>query len=262
MPLAFSPLASPLILSPINSLVPVKIWLTCIFPSVRVPVLSVQIIVTLPNVSVAASFLTSPFCLKMRLNPKTKITVIAGSRPAGIAETARAKDAIKTSIKLFPVKYPSARIIAIIKSTKAPSHFERTDIFCCNGVLRALASLRRETISPICVLIPVAMIIIVPRPSSTIVPIKTILVLSESNAFSDKESPAVLSTACDSPVRLASFTFNPFDSITRPSAGTLSPDFNITTSPATNSSLSISFSLPSRKTLALTLTIFFNAKRD
>jgi hypothetical protein len=84
--------------------------------------------VTLPRVSVAASFLTRPFSLKIRLIPRARITVIAGSNPSGIAETAKANEATKTSAKLFPVKYPSIRIMAIIDRIKRPSHLESETI--------------------------------------------------------------------------------------------------------------------------------------
>mmetsp|Transcript_52588 Transcript_52588/g.122388 ORF Transcript_52588/g.122388 Transcript_52588/m.122388 type:complete len:217 (-) Transcript_52588:855-1505(-) len=59
-----------------------------IFPSVRVPVLSLQMTDAEPNVSTAASFLTSTFFLTMEELPMEREMVTQSGMPSGIAATA------------------------------------------------------------------------------------------------------------------------------------------------------------------------------
>ncbi len=66
----------------------VKMSVSSIFPSVRVPVLSVNMTVVLPKVSAAKSFRTTPLRFASRSTPTAKITVMATGRPSGTAETA------------------------------------------------------------------------------------------------------------------------------------------------------------------------------
>ena len=87
------------------------ISLTSIFPSVKVRVLSVQIIEVLPNVSAEANFLTNPFFFKILCMPRARITVIATGNPSGTAATATAIAIIKISLNSTPVIMPSKRII-------------------------------------------------------------------------------------------------------------------------------------------------------
>ncbi len=78
---------------------PVTTRATLIFPSVKVPVLSVKITFVLPKTSVADRFLTNPFLFKILLAPKTKIMVQAGKSPSGIAETTKATPVVNKSVK-------------------------------------------------------------------------------------------------------------------------------------------------------------------
>lgn len=60
-----------------------------IFPSVRVPVLSVQMTDALPNVSTAANLLIKTFRFTISLHPVDKDIVTQSGIPSGIAATAR-----------------------------------------------------------------------------------------------------------------------------------------------------------------------------
>ena len=63
---------------------------TRIFPSVNVPVLSQQIVLTDPKVSAAKSFLTKAFFFSILCIPKLRMTVKVTTKPSGIAATATA----------------------------------------------------------------------------------------------------------------------------------------------------------------------------
>ena len=69
----------------------------------------------------------------------------------------------------------------------------------------------------------------------------------------------IFSAGIDSPVSMASSTFNSIVLNSLRSAGTLEPDESKTISPGTSSRLFISFVMPSLNTLALGTIIFFNA---
>ncbi len=69
---------------------------------VSVPVLSLAIMVQLPNPSTAASFLTITFFLAILEVEIERATVMATGRPSGIAETARATERKNMSCSGIP----------------------------------------------------------------------------------------------------------------------------------------------------------------
>ena len=72
-----------------------QIYLTTILLVVKVPVLSEQITVVHPRVSMFSNFLTITFLLAIYLVPKAKQVVITAGSPSGIAATAKAKAILK-----------------------------------------------------------------------------------------------------------------------------------------------------------------------
>ena len=88
------------------SLPSAQIARTVIWFSVRVPVLSVQITVVDPNVSTAGSRRTTAWPRAMRVTPIARVIVSAAGRPSGIAPTARATAAMKTSEAGSPADDP------------------------------------------------------------------------------------------------------------------------------------------------------------
>jgi len=68
-------------------------------PSVNVPVLSVQMVVTEPSVSTANKRLIRPLRLSIFRIPRTRMTVTAISKPSGTAAIARMMDVRSISKK-------------------------------------------------------------------------------------------------------------------------------------------------------------------
>ena len=88
----------------------------------------------------------------------------------------------------------------------------------------------KNAICPNSVFTPVAVTTALPHPSSTTVPIKTILSLSANGVFLSK-IPMRLSAVSHSPVRIDSLIFKLSASMSRPSEGALSPGFKTIISP-------------------------------
>ena len=72
----------------------------CLF-SVKVPVLSVHIILEQPNVSTLANLFIIAFSFAILLTPIAKHTVTTVANPSGIAATANDTADLKASIKLI-----------------------------------------------------------------------------------------------------------------------------------------------------------------
>ncbi len=98
---------------------------------------------------------------------------------------------------------------------------------------------------------PVAMTTPRPRPYVAAVPAYAMFFRSPTGKSGSSSALVCFSTATDSPVRAASSIFRLTASMSRKSAGTLSPAESSTTSPGTSSRAGISFSTPSRRTLAV-----------
>ena len=96
--------------SPFKILMGVITLSTFIFPSVKVPVLSVHITEVLPNVSADDNFLIRPPFFRTLCIPIAKITVIATGSPSGMAATATATAVINISSGFPPVITPSIKI--------------------------------------------------------------------------------------------------------------------------------------------------------
>ncbi len=128
---------------------------TLIFPSVKVPVLSVAIIEVLPRVSVEDNFLTNPCFFKILCIPIAKITVIATGNPSGIAATETATAVENISIISSPLIIPSKKIKTLITAMIVPIIKENLESFFCRGVFSSIVFLTISATFPISVLIPV-----------------------------------------------------------------------------------------------------------
>ena len=115
---------------------------------------------------------------------------------------------------------------------------------------------------PSSVLMPVAVITTSARPRVTMVFMKNRLARSASGTSSPASESTCLPTVRDSPVSADSSTSKLCAAITRPSAGTLSPEPSNTISPGTSRSADSVTVLPSRRTSAVGASIFFSAASD
>lgn len=81
----------------VNSPSGVQTTWTVIWFSVRVPVLSEQMTVVLPRVSMVGRRRTTARRRAIRVTPMARVTVTAAGSPSGIAPTASAMAAVKVS---------------------------------------------------------------------------------------------------------------------------------------------------------------------
>jgi len=221
---------------------------TRILPSVSVPVLSVQIVVTEPSVSTARSLFTSPLRLRILRIPITSITVTAIRRPSGIAAIASTIETRSISRKGRPDTSPTMKMAAVTPITSKVRVLLNALSRTWSGVSSCVSSLRLVAILPSSVWIPVAVTSMRPRPVTTVVPMNTWF--APSSVF--------LLTGSLSPVRIASSTAIFVLSMSLPSPGTRSPAARTAISPGTSSRSSISRRKPSRMTVAVGLRRFLS----
>ena len=131
----------------------------------------------------------------------------------------------------------------------------------CSGVLSASVWFSNVAMLPISVLIPVPVTIISPRPRVTDVFMNARQIRSPRPTSSPSIGATSLSTGALSPVRAASSISSVAATISRPSAGTRLPASKRTMSPGTSSAASISIAAPSRRTRAMSFSIFSSAAR-
>mmetsp|Transcript_98886 Transcript_98886/g.221553 ORF Transcript_98886/g.221553 Transcript_98886/m.221553 type:complete len:269 (+) Transcript_98886:2202-3008(+) len=250
-------------------------WTIVILPSVRVPVLSLQMTEADPRVSTAANLRTSTFCLTIDELPIDKEMVTQRGMPSGMAATARV-----TAIRIMYnhagfCGLSGSRVSTIRPMMNTAMHTKMAPMpilapsfstLCCNGVWFAEVSGRQPkrffalapppmsaAILPMRVCMPVA--------TTTPLPLPLVQLQLEKHMFSGvsfSESPpppspcfltfAFFETSSGSPVRHISATLTSVASMRRMSAGTTSPVSMTTTSPFTTVAVSICCSLPSRMT--------------
>ncbi len=130
---------------------------------VKVPVLSVQIIFTDPNISTAGSLLTMAFLLDILVTPKAKTIATIAANPSGIAATAKLIAVKNISNKSFPCKYAIAKIKTHTPTAINPKTLPNSSSLSCRGV-SSLSSSRFLAMVPISVSIPVLTTIPSPLP--------------------------------------------------------------------------------------------------
>mmetsp|Transcript_69052 Transcript_69052/g.192215 ORF Transcript_69052/g.192215 Transcript_69052/m.192215 type:complete len:299 (-) Transcript_69052:321-1217(-) len=265
---------------------PDHIFTIVIFPSVRVPVLSLQMMDAEPKVSTAASLRTSTFFFTMSEQPIEREIVTQSGMPSGMAATANV-----TAIKImyshdspsrssgFLVSSATPRIKTTTHTpiARMPMRDPRRSTFTCKGValddvsgkqphffFPALESpAMRRAMLPIRVFIPVSTTTPLALPLVTLQAEKTIdsgVNFSTSPGF-DAFFFANFGTSSGSPVRHISATFKSSATNRRMSAGTTSPVPNNTMSPATNVVVSTLSSAPSRMREIVACDIFDNASK-
>ncbi len=145
--------------------------LTFICPSVKVPVLSVQMLVTDPSVSTAASFFTRPWRFRIFFIPSTCIIVTAISNPSGTAATAKMIEILSISKNSCPLMRPTKKVAIVNPTTILVSVLLKSLILIWNGVSASCCSLRLAAICPNSVVVPILPTCIKPLPVTTVVPI-------------------------------------------------------------------------------------------
>jgi hypothetical protein len=217
--------------------------------SVSVPVLSEPITAVLPSVSTAGSRRITAFRRAMRCTPSASVMVNTTGRPSGMAATASATATRNMSSTPSPSATPLPNATTEATPMAAPTTRAKRPIRCCNGVSVSPSARINPAIAPSSVASAVATTTPRPRPLVTTDPVKAMHTRSASDTPSST-GPVRFVTGSDSPVSSDSSTCSSLVSTSRRSAGTRLPDSSRTTSPGTNSRLSISDSRPSRTTRA------------
>ena len=174
---------------------------------VKVPVLSEQITVALPNVSTAGNFFTIAFFFTILCTPIASTMVETAANPSGIAATAKLTAVINISIGSFPMPIPTIKIIMQITMATIPNVFPNLFSFTCNGVSVSTVSLIISAIFPTSVCIPVSTTIPFPLPYVIKLDENNIFVLSPIPIFSSSIVVIFFSTGTDSPVNEDSCDF-------------------------------------------------------
>jgi hypothetical protein len=211
------------------------------FPSVRVPVLSVPRTVTDPSVSTAGSRLISALRADIRRAPSASASVSTAGSDSGTAATTRLIAVITISSTPWPRASPTASTMAHSATATTASTRPTPASRRCSGVSPGWAPSSAAT-RPIELAAPVALTTARPRPRTTTVPADTPPARSGPDA--------IFSTGTDSPVSAASSTSSAAASTTSASADTMSPSASISTSPMTTSAAGICRCPPSRMTRA------------
>ncbi len=145
--------------------------LTVISFNVRVPVLSEQIIVVAPSVSIAFIFLTIAFLRASAWTPIARVRVTIIGIPSGIAETPSATEVINMSTIGIFLMNPRPNRIAMRTRIIRPIFLPRTSSWMVNGERVFSCFETSSTIFPNSVLIPVFITFPVALPAVTIVPL-------------------------------------------------------------------------------------------
>ena len=217
--------------------------------SVRVPVLSVQITLVEPSVSIALNrFTTAPRRTSSR-PPTAKASVITGNNPSGT----------------FPTSNPTANTTALVSDSPAPNIATGMNRAPVTTAISAISHATRRTcrssglsstctrsdnaaIRPISVCMPVANTTAVASPPVQVVPENTTSRACSSGPRHSTRS-AERYAGIDSPVSVDRSTSTPPVRI-RASADTPSPSSTTSTSPGTSNEASITRVPPSRSTFA------------
>ena len=226
---------------------------SAISPSVRVPVLSLHRISTLPKSSMAVSCLTRTFFLAIRRAPCASEIVMIIGIISGVIPTASATENKNDSSSgrcktMFTSRTKSTNSIITRVIINPKWRMPRP-----NSVSGGrMAS--RWAMAPKAVSLPVRTMTAVPIPVCMAVPRKRLLLASAMVCCPAGRSLAALSTGKDSPVSADSRTCRSLLSNKRASAGARSPALSRMISPGTSSATGSSSSWPSRKTEAVVAT--------
>ena len=150
-------------------------------------------------------------------------------------------------------------MIATATQAIAPRTLVRESSSFCSGDLLGATAESMVAIWPIWVPMPVSVTTIAPVPRVTEVFWNSMLVRSPRATSSRSMVEGSLLIGALSPVSAASWVSRVAERISRPSAGTMSPDSRFTMSPGTRSVALTCIRVPSRTTLACGVVIFARA---
>mmetsp|Transcript_37512 Transcript_37512/g.87391 ORF Transcript_37512/g.87391 Transcript_37512/m.87391 type:complete len:373 (-) Transcript_37512:1648-2766(-) len=225
---------------------------------VRVPVLSVHSTSMAPRFWIAFRRLTITWTRDIARAPLARLTVTIIGSISGVSPTATANannSASSQSCLLRPlIRNTSGTITPIRRSIRPTKRFtpcSKAVLSCCATTWSASAP---KKVRP-----PVRTITPVPKPLTTLAPMKQMLGMSNGSFTGSLQAWANFSAGMASPVRADWLMNRSLASISRRSAGTISPADKRTTSPGTRLSRGRSVKRPSsrsrRRTLAQVLTI-------
>lgn len=137
---------------------------TVIWLRVSVPVLSVQITVTLPSVSTAGRCRTIALRRTMRATPNASVIVTSAGSPSGMAPTARATAAVSMSAAGSPRSTPTPKVTAASPRITTVTTRLKCASLRVSGVWTAVAWSTSRCTRPISVSAPVAVTMPVPVP--------------------------------------------------------------------------------------------------
>ena len=213
------------------------------WPSVSVPVLSVNSIVILPRSSMLTRRFTSTFLRARRREPVERLTVTIAGRSCGVRPIAIASENKSASMN----GRCRITLIAKIDTVSTPATRTRRNENFRNPTWNAVSpgrSPRPTAIRPNAVCIPVRTTTPRALPERTTVPIS-------AHDCPLLPGSVTLSTGIDSPVKTASSHSSSVTVSKRRSAGTMSPTDICTTSPGTSATTSTRCATPSRTTNAV-----------
>mmetsp|Transcript_23417 Transcript_23417/g.68387 ORF Transcript_23417/g.68387 Transcript_23417/m.68387 type:complete len:201 (-) Transcript_23417:755-1357(-) len=145
---------------------------------VRVPVLSTQTTVAHPRASTAGSFFTIADLAAMRITPRASVTVTQMGSPSGIAATAKDTPMVNMFRSFWPRKKPTRAITPITAKETMLNRCPRSSMETWSGVLRFSTSFISWKVLPNSVRMPVATTRARAWPWFTVVPMKSMHLLS------------------------------------------------------------------------------------
>ncbi|MNS84679.1 hypothetical protein D3C72_1185120 [compost metagenome] len=225
---------------------------------VRVPVLSVAIMVQDPSDSTAGILRTITWAFAIRRMLIASATEMATGSPSGIALTASPTDIMNSSRNAMPRSIPTNTSNATATPTATAISREKRWSLRIKGGCEMDSRPSSRAIRPICVAAPVATTMPWPLPRSTTVPaeVRHWRALAGALLASHAES---LRTGSDSPVSRDSSHCRSMAEVSSRSAGTRLPASSTTRSPGTSVLASISCWMPSRITVARGCSILRSA---
>ena len=216
-----------------------------IFPSVRVPVLSVKRISMLPRSSMATSRLTSTFLAARAREPVERLTVTMAGIISGAMPTAMAREKSRASMSGRDSATLTTKMNTVRTAATPNRNRENRDSPTSNAVC-ACFSPSPAAIRPNAVLVPLLTTIPRPEPWWTTVPMN-----AQHGRSSDSSGPSGatdFATGSDSPVSTPSSHSRSSTASSRTSAGTMAPIRSSTMSPGTRSATATRAVTPSRTT--------------
>ena len=182
----------------------------------------------------------------MRWFASTSARVSVGRSPSGTMATMMPIAKMKAFQKGMPISQPSEKKDRPISTARIAVRRLRCAISVRSGETSSAAVCVRCAILPNSVCIPVAKTTALACPDTIDVPASTTFLLSIRSSAAD--GPVSRALGSDSPVTAALLTRTPKASISRQSAGTLSPGSRWTMSPGTSSSAGTRVTTPARIT--------------